>query len=173
MKAYENGTLVATSDGWASVSVFPAADQKITYTFDLQASRDPAVWRLSPRTHTVWTVVSLPLSASGVDLMPFLQLDYSVATDLAGNARPGRQRIGLKASHLDGAVGTGRIAGASLQVSTDDGRTWRPADLTRSGSDWTAAFDAPNHGYVSLRATAWDTAGNKITQEVIRAYGTM
>ena len=173
MNAYENGSLVATSEGWASVSVFPAADQKITYTFDLQASRDPAVWRLSPRTHTVWTVVSLPLSASGVDLMPFLQLDFDVATDLAGNAHPGRQRVGLTASHLDGAVGTGRIAGATLQVSTDDGHTWRPADLTRSGSGFTAAFDAPNHGYVSLRATAWDTAGNKITQEVIRAYGTL
>ena len=102
--------------------------------------------------------MSLPVSSSGVDLMPLLQLDYDVATDMAGNANPGRQRIGLRASHLDGAVGTGRIMGATLQVSTDDGRTWRPADLARADAGWTAAFDAPNHGYVSLRATAWPTA---------------
>jgi hypothetical protein len=62
--------------------------------------------------------------------------------------------------------------GATLQVSTDDGRTWQSADLSRADAGWTAAFDAPNHGYVSLRATAWDSAGNKVTQEVIRAYGT-
>jgi subtilisin family serine protease len=171
MTVYQDGALVATSEGWASASLFPPPGQ-VTYTVDLQASRDPSVWRLSPRTHTVWTVVSRPVaSPDAVEIMPFLQLDYDVATDLAGNGHPGQQQVGLRASHLDGAVGTGRILGMTLDVSFDDGATWRPAQLSRAADGWSADFQAPNQGYVSLRASAWDSAGNKITQEVIRAYG--
>jgi hypothetical protein len=171
MTVYQDGTLVATTQGWASASLFPPPGQ-VTYTVDLQASRDPSVWCLSPRTHTVWTVVSRPVAGpDAVEIMPFLQLDYDVATDLAGNAHPGRQHVGLRPSHLDGAVGTGRILGSTLDVSFDDGATWHPAPLSRAGDAWSADFQAPNHGYVSLRASAWDSAGNKITQEIIRAYG--
>ena len=171
MKVYENGTLVSTTNGWASANLWPVPPDQITYTLDLEASRDPAVWRLSPRTHTVWTVVSKPVGADGLDLMPLLQLDYQVDTNLAGDARVGRQRIGLAASHLDGAVGAGKITGAALAISVDDGVTWRPIDLRRSGDSWVATFEAPKSGFVSLQATAWDDAGNKIIQEVVRAYG--
>ncbi|WP_433364675.1 S8 family serine peptidase [Actinoplanes sp. CA-142083] len=166
MKVYEDGKLVSTSD-WASASLYPIPAGPATYTMDLVASRDPAVFRLSPRTHTVWTVKSLPVGPGKVELMPVLQLDYRVGADLSGNVPGGRQSIGLTASHLPGAVGAGKIAGATLSVSFDDGVTWRPAALTGG----TASFMAPRNGYVSLKARAWDSAGNAVTQEVIRAYG--
>src|SRR4029079_8556353 len=86
----------------------------------------------------------------------------------AGRALGGRQRIAVAASHLAGAVGAGRITRMKLEVSFDDGATWRPVDLTGAG---VATFDAPRRGFVSLRASAWDDAGNAVTQEVIRAYG--
>jgi len=131
------------------------------------------VWSLSPATHTVWQVVSPPVVDTDYgDLMPVLQLDYHVDTDLAGYATGGQQRIGLTASHLPGAVGAGKIAGGQLWVSSDDGRTYHPVALAKtSAGNWTAAFTAPAHGYVTLRAMAWDSLGNSITQEVIRAYG--
>ncbi len=171
MKVYQDGTLVSTSD-WASGFLYPIPAGPATYTLDLVASRDPAVYRLSPRTHTVWTVKSVPAAPGELDLMPVLQLDYRVGADLAGDVPGGRQSIGLTASHLDGAVGAGRIAGAALSVSYDDGATWRPVPLAGSkGGDWTASFVAPRNGFVSLKARAWDSAGNAVTQEVIRAYG--
>jgi hypothetical protein len=107
-----------------------------------------------------------------MDTMAVLQLDYQVDTNLAGDARGGRQTVGLSASHLPGAVGGGRIQGATFAVSYDDGQTWRPVTLAKNGTGaWTAQFDAPQSGFVSVRAKAWDDKGNSINQEVIRAYG--
>jgi hypothetical protein len=173
MKVYAGGELLATSEGFAQVSLFPVPAETITYTVDLEASRDPAAYPLSTRTHTVWRVVSLPVASPfDIDGMPVLQLDYRVDADLAGNVRGGRQSIGLLASHPPGVRGGGRVVEATLEVSYDDGATWRPATLTPApAGGWTASFTAPGQGHVSLRATARDDAGNSISQEVIRAYG--
>jgi hypothetical protein len=118
-----------------------------------------------------------PLHVSGRRLVRGRPADRALfgpvrtVTLVTGNAHPGRQRVGLRASLLAAAVGTGRIVGATLDVSFDDGATWQPAQLSRAGDGWSADFQALHGGYVSLRASAWDSAGNKITQEVIRAYG--
>ena len=175
MNAYQDGTLVATSTyPTIFMNGLPTVPSK--YTFDLKANRDPALYRLSPSTHTVWNVQSAPVTDPTVmDLMSFMQLDYQVTTDLAGNRHGGRQTIGLTASHLPGAVGTGTITGGTLSVSYDDGATWHPVALDKADKSaaghWTASFDAPAAGFVSLKATAWDNAGNSISQEVTRAYG--
>ncbi len=173
MKVWQNGTLVATTDGWASASIESVPAGKLRYRLDLQASRDPHVWELSPATHTIWQVVSLPVvDADYGDLMPLLQLDYHVDTDLAGYAKGGRQSIGLTASQLPGAVGAGRITGGAMWVSFDGGTNFRPVALARtSAGNWTAVFTAPTHGYVTIKAQAWDNLGNSITQQVTRAYG--
>ena len=43
---------------------------------------------------------------------------------------------------------------------------------TADGAGWYAAhFTAPARGYVSLRVSGRDSAGNTITQDVVRAYG--
>jgi hypothetical protein len=167
---YQDGTLVTTSS-WPSASIYPAPTGPATYRLDLRASRDPAVYPLSPRTHTVWTVRSQPVTDPlAIELQPLLQLDYAVGTDLSGTIRGGPQTVGLTTSHLPGAVGTGAIVGATFAVSFDDGQTWHPVALSGRAGSWTARFPGPARGYVSLRAAAWDKAGNRITQEIIRAY---
>ena len=172
LKAYEDGRLVKTS-AWQALFLEEVPDRPVTYTFDLKAERDPALYRLTPRTHSVWTVKSAPVTdPHAVDLMALLQLDYQVSTDLAGNRPGGRQTLGLSASHLPGVAGAGAVTDGTLAVSYDDGATWHPVDLERTATGkWTARFDAPTHGFVSLRATAQDARGNRITQEVVRAYG--
>ncbi len=170
---HQDGVLVAESD-WASASVYPVTDDAHRFRLDLVADRDPAVYEYSPHTHTVWEVSS-PAISNGLDtieLMSLLQLDYDVDTDLAGRATGGRQTLGLRASHLEGAVGTGRIGRLTLAVSYDDGKHWKPVRLERTGAGAAVArFTAPRSGYVSLRASARDDAGNTITQDVIHAYG--
>ncbi|MFC5801934.1 S8 family serine peptidase [Streptomyces formicae] len=171
-KVYQDGELIRTSE-WASATLWPVPTVPSTYTLDLDASRDPGAHRLTPRTHSVWKVRSEPVTDPlRIDRMALMQLDYDVRTDLAGDAPGGRQRIGLKASHLPGAAGAGRIAGGTLSVSYDDGATWHRVSLDKAASGgWTAEFTAPSRGFVSLKAAAWDTAGNSISQEVTRAYG--
>ncbi|MET7402958.1 S8 family serine peptidase [Dactylosporangium sp. NPDC005572] len=166
-RVWEEGQLVADSE-WPAAYVSPSTDGPLTYTLDLQASRDPALYRLSTSTHTTWTVKAQPVGdPARIDILPLLQLDYAVETDLSGTARPGRNAVGVKAGHLPGAVGGGTVVALSVEISFDDGRHWQRTPLI----DGVARFVPPRGaGYVSLRATARDDRGNTIEQEVIRAY---
>ncbi|MET9478427.1 hypothetical protein [Streptomyces sp. NPDC002922] len=54
-------------------------------------------------------------------------------------------------------------------MSYDDGHTWQKIT---SGEDGRFALSAPREvRFVSLRAHAHDSAGNAVTQTVIRAFG--
>ncbi|KAB1990687.1 S8 family peptidase [Streptomyces triticiradicis] len=171
LKVYQDGTLLKTSNTSAANFTNPPAVPSV-YTLDMTAERDADTYRLSPRTHTVWQVRSDPVTdPTVIDRVAVLQMDYDVVTDLAGDARGGRQTLRLTPRHLDGAAGAGKIQGAALSVSFDDGATWKPVRTTGKSGTWTARYLAPHHGYVSLKAEGWDDAGNRIDQEVIRAYG--
>ncbi|TYS63504.1 hypothetical protein FZC76_20005 [Sutcliffiella horikoshii] len=78
----------------------------------------------------------------------------------------------LSAIHIEEAVGAGKVEGATLEISFDEGQTWKPVNLSADGSQWKAKIKHPNNpgGSVSFRASAWDDAGNTIKQEVIKAY---
>ncbi|MPY34384.1 S8 family serine peptidase [Streptomyces adustus] len=171
LSVYQDGTLLKTVNSSALTITRPPTVPSV-YTLDLTAERDADTYRLSPRTHTVWQVESAPVTdPTVIDRVAVLQMGYDVDTDLAGDARGGRQTLRLTPHHLDGAAGAGKIQGATLSVSYDDGATWTPVDTKGKSGTWTARYDAPHHGYVSLKAEGWDDAGNRISQEVIRAYG--
>ena len=91
---YQDGVKVAEST-WATATLENVPDGPLRYKLDLKASRDAATYRFSPRTHTVWDVVSPGLSKGldSVDLMPVLQAEYDVRTDLAGYTRGGTQAV--------------------------------------------------------------------------------
>jgi subtilisin family serine protease len=146
------------------------------YRFVQDATRPADPWRTSIRTHTAWTFQSRQTAPLQLDPLPLLQLDYAVDADLASNVEAGRPGvIGISAAHEPGAVGAGAVQGVTLELSYDDGATWRLLGLTRTPSGgWKATVTHPRAargGYVSLRATARDDAGNRVEQEIIRAFG--
>lgn len=173
MKVWQDGALVKDSTGFASATLMDLPDGPLRLKVDLVATRDAKVWTFSPRTHTVWGIRSPGLSKGldSVDLMPVLQVGYDVKTDLAGYARGGKQSVRFSVSHLADVYGGGRIRSASLAVSYDDGKHWTTVPATRAGAWWSAGFTAPSRGYVSLRVTGRDSAGNTVSQEIVRAYG--
>ena len=62
----------------------------------------------------------------------------------------------------------------TVEVSFDDGRTWERATVTPRGGNPAAVIHSPREpGFVSLRATATDQAGNTATVTIIRAYRTL
>jgi hypothetical protein len=65
------------------------------------------------------------------------------------------------------------VTALTVEASFDDGRTWRPLAVTLDGPTTATAEITHPRGpsYVSLRANATDSAGNSVTQTVIRAYG--
>jgi hypothetical protein len=63
------------------------------------------------------------------------------------------------------------VTSLHVDVSFNDGRTWRNIAPTGSGRIWTATvLNPPAAGYVSLRATAVVANGNSVTDTIIRAY---
>ncbi|MFF3446240.1 S8 family serine peptidase [Streptomyces sp. NPDC002667] len=171
LAVYQDGTLLKTV-GSSALTISRPPTTPSVYTLDMTADREADTYRLSPHTHTVWQVKSDPVTdPTVIARVAVLQMDYGVDTDLAGDARGGRQTLRLTPHHLAGAAGAGKIQGATLSVSYDDGTTWTPVETKGKSGTWSACYEAPHHGYVSLRAEGWDDAGNRITQEVIRAYG--
>jgi hypothetical protein len=58
-----------------------------------------------------------------------------------------------------------------VEVSHDDGATWRRVPFTGHGQEGQATVRHPaGPGFVSLRGRATDAAGNTVTVTVIRAY---
>ena len=63
-----------------------------------------------------------------------------------------------------------RLITVRLQVSYNDGKSWHTVSLARHGRGWTASVHDPASGYVSLRSTVIDSAGDSTVQTIDRAY---
>ncbi|TDC06489.1 serine protease [Nonomuraea longispora] len=168
-RIYKGDELIGrTQTGGSGRIVLPPerAGYRVEYTVENRSS-----WaRLSTRTRTVWTFDSEHAEGDPVRL-PLLAVAYDAPVDLRN--RTASTRLGLTVSHQAGAQGH-PIRKVSLETSSDDGRTWRPARRLRDTGHGTyaATIERPAPGVVSLRVTASDAAGSTVTQEVIRAYGT-
>ncbi|MFC4063446.1 S8 family serine peptidase [Actinoplanes subglobosus] len=142
--------------------------EEATYRLEASDTRG-APFRTSTRVAVAWTFRSghvdepqrLPLST--VRFRPPLD-DHNTA--------PGGTTftIPLTVDHQPGSTaGTATDVGA--EVSYDDGATWQRADVSGTGDQRTVTVTHPaGPGFVSLRASAADDAGNTVTQETIRAY---
>lgn len=169
------------------------APEPATLRLTLDASRTGPQFTLSNATHTEWTWRSArhpdarlpygwtcyqgsvneetPPPTHDCDVEPLLTLRYAVAgLRLDGSAAPGAQRLRLTAGHLLGSSAP-PVSAATVQVSQDDGKTWRPARVTGRHGHFTAIFPA-TAGFVSLRVHARDGAGGAIDETVLRAYAT-
>ncbi|GAB1640092.1 S8 family peptidase [Krasilnikovia sp. MM14-A1259] len=142
-------------------------------------SPSQAVRRMSPRVDNVWTFTSRRPTATGCgpDLgqcarQPLLQLRYDLGLSLTDTAEAGQvHRISVTVAAPAGAAGAGRVAGLTMSVSADQGKTWRPAPVTAAHGHFLADVRDPAvPGTVWLRTEAWDTAGNRIQQTVQQAY---
>jgi len=151
----------------------PAGD--LPYRVVLDAERPADVFRLSTRTHTEWKFRSDTVDSDFFEPFPVMQLEYRLDTDLRGDISAGsRQQIALRPGSSNSQALPGKVTAVTLEVSYDDGATWRKLTLTR-GADgwWRAPFLVANRagGFLSVRASAGMDSGYAISQEIIRAYG--
>ncbi|MGW1884812.1 S8 family serine peptidase [Streptomyces sp. NPDC001970] len=137
---------------------------------------DPERWVLSTRGHSEWTFRSKETPDDRWTFLPLLNLGFDVDTDLNGNVRSGNKLdVGIFSEYVKGAVGTGAITGAALEVSYDDGKTWSKVRLDGvrgKSAAWEASLWVPKSAdHLSLRASATDDRGGSVKQEIIRAVG--
>lgn len=121
---------------------------------------------LTTRTSVAWTFHS-GHTADTVRL-PVSVVRFAPALDNTNTAPAGRRfTVPVTVQPQPGSA-AGPARTLRVDVSYDDGATWLRAPLDRSGA---AVLHHPAaEGYVSLRASAADAAGNTVEQTIIRAY---
>ncbi len=171
-KLYQGSELVKEGKGQSIAGTIIAPEERTQFRLVSEAKRDAERWNTSVRTHTEWTFWTEKQESFRTDL-PFLSLNYQVDTDVNGDAllnRPTQLQISVE--KVKDAIGYGNVDGATLEVSFNEGKTWKKVKLTRNGDTFTASItNNKSATSVSLKASAWDDKGNKVTQEIIKAYG--
>ncbi|MFB9737695.1 S8 family serine peptidase [Streptomyces thermocoprophilus] len=169
---YVDGQLADRGSGSAAY-VWDAPADEHTYTVVTETGLDAARWGLATEGRAEWTFRSAAPAGNRAVHLPLINLAFDVPTDLAGTVRAGhRLKVGLSASYVAGATGTGTLGGGRLEASYDDGRTWRAVPLSGDGASWHGTLTVPRGASsVSLRASASDDRGGKAVQEIVRAVG--
>jgi hypothetical protein len=122
------------------------------------------------RADVTWTFRE-PGSAAPATPLPLLVVRAcGVDLDDQGRAPAGRPYpLGLTVQHQPGAASP-KLASLRAEASFDDGATWRAVPVTGGRA---LVHHPVQAGFVSLRISARDTAGNAVEQTVIRAYQTV
>ncbi|MGW6961117.1 hypothetical protein [Streptomyces chartreusis] len=143
------------------------APQRLPYRLVVDNDRGKWASPYSRHTLTEWNFTSQATGAEAT--LPLIQLDYGVRTDLAGRAdRHGH--LTVTASHLPGV--TSVVGRPTVELSYDDGATWRRAALDRHGDGWRTTLRAPKGAtFVTVRVAAQDDDGNSVSQTLVRAFG--
>jgi hypothetical protein len=136
------------------------------YTLVSEAARTGPEWPLSVRTKAEWTFLTTPSDERTPLPLLDVRCDLPLRDD---NTAPATGVSGfVAAAHQDGATSRA-VRQLSVDVSFDDGASWRPARVVADGSRWKVNVPGGT-GFASLRAAATDTAGNSVTETIIRAY---
>ncbi|MFD5703806.1 S8 family serine peptidase [Streptomyces lasiicapitis] len=173
---YADGKLVDRRKS-SGAYVTGADPEERTYKVVTDTALDADRWRLAAEAHSEWTVRSARTPEDRKTFLPMLNLGFDVDTDLSGQVRGGhRLPIGLSAEYIKGAVGTGVIGSARLEVSYDDGKTWSSVRLKRGSSGelaaWHGELRVPRDAEaISLRASVADDRGGAVKQEIVRGVG--
>lgn len=156
------GRVIDRATPYSVILTAPAAKRRYTLTAD--TTRTAGWTALGTRTTVAWGFTS----ARGQRTVPLLTVGAGGAVDLKATAWAGRDfRLPLTV-HRPTASPVTRLV---LRVSYDDGRTWTDVRVNRRGDTGMAVLRHPGRtGYVSLRVSAADNAGNTVTQTVLRAY---
>lgn len=173
LQLWTGNKLLGETERSQSLNVGNLPEERKEYRLVSETYRDKDRWNTSNRTKTEWTFYSERKESFRVDLA-LLSLNYIVDTNMSGKTKAGvPTNFELTVEKIAGVEGYGTIEGATLQISYDEGATWQEVNLEATGNDTfkTNFRTHRNATSVSIKATAWDSEGNRIEQEIIRAFG--
>lgn len=166
-RLYRDGQLVQEWPSFTTVSV-QLPQQEATYR--LEAVGKQPMTQVSTTVISDWTFRSGHLDGADSHPLPLLGVRYDPVLDEHNHAEPRTgYRVPIHLARQAGA-GTATVTRVTLEVSSDDGKTWRPAPVIKDRAGWVSTVDNPAGGAVSLRIHARDSDGNTLDQTTIRAY---
>ncbi|GAA4605693.1 hypothetical protein GCM10023195_19960 [Actinoallomurus liliacearum] len=137
-----------------------------TYHLDVTATRDAAEATLSDRVQVSWVFTSARTSKKTV--LPLSTVRFAPrGLDDRNAAAPGSTtEIPVRVVTNPGATAHA-VTTLTVEASTDGSKTWQTLPVVNGTVSVTNPAEP---GYVDLRATAVDSAGNQVTETVSRAY---
>ena len=168
MTVYRDGTLVGESSRLTKPIEVPATAGR--YKLTLAADGAPGA-QLSTHVETTWSFRSKHVAEDKVEPLPLSGIVFAANLDRSNRAPAGRVfRIPLQVQQFPGS-GAAPVKKVTVQASYDDGHTWASVEVDRRHGGLVALV--PNqrgNGFVSLRSSLVDQAGNTNDTTVIRAY---
>ncbi|MEU8079935.1 S8 family serine peptidase [Catellatospora citrea] len=165
---YQGDELIAENPGSSMYGVLTPGPRPVRL---ITETSQEVVSPYSVSTRTEWTFPFTGAASDEIRRLPLIGVHYLVDTDLAGRADRDA-RLGVTAQQFEGVHQGGQIRKVEVELSYDDGRTWRRASLDRRDGSWQAALHAPWWAkFASVRISAADSAGNTVSQSVVRAFG--
>ena len=166
---YLNGELIGES-ARAGLGEFGVPDADAEYRLEISGAR-PSYAEISTEVSATWTFRSAHLPDDEFTPLPVLAVRFGPALDEHNTARAGRALLLPVWIQRQARTAPAQLRDLDLEVSYDDGATWRAVPVARAGTVGWALLHHPNsEGFVSLRAAASDSAGNTVTQTILRAY---
>lgn len=194
---YIDGQLIKTAN-YQGVNVDGLPDGEQEWRFVSTATHDGSHLRGSTKTVTEWVFRSEGKSDDwNYRLLPMMSAYYDVDVNAQNLVGEGRKKgsdveLGLELGHVAGTVPAGAITEATLEARTAGGE-WVPVALEAATTDaptgavegdgdifvksraWVSAYAAQipvsdKGGWVDLRVTAKDAAGNTFSQEIEKAF---
>jgi subtilisin family serine protease len=169
----EDGREIARRDDIAGLGTFTVPPGPGAFTVVADASRPASLGQepaLATRTSAEWTFLAGAGTAERVAL-PLLDIRWSLPLDDHNRAATGTLRGGLTVATQPGAHAH-KARSVTVDVSYDEGLTWKKVTVKRDGDRFAVTIPAGGAagGYASLRATATDGVGNRVSETVTRAY---
>ncbi|HEX6357438.1 hypothetical protein [Actinophytocola sp.] len=165
-----DGEVIGESDT-AGEGVFEVGPERAVYTMRTTADRSDYS-RLSTKFDIEWTFASQrsedPTSSPELGM---LGVRYAPKLDDHNATLRGKRFTIPFSGERNGSDDPAQVSNPTVEVSYDDGRTWKPTTVKRHRGQWTATVDHPADAeFVSLRSSVSDTDGNSQRQTIIRAY---
>jgi subtilisin family serine protease len=126
---------------------------------------------LSTKVSCVWTFRSKHVAGDKPVPLPMSAVRFLPRLDSRNTAPAGRLTVVPIQVQRQPGSSAQRVRKLTVDVSFDDGVSWRSVAVVRLGQQAFVAIPHPAQpGFVSLRARSSDTDGNSVDQTVIRAY---
>ncbi|WP_461476173.1 S8 family peptidase [Microbacterium sp. HJ5] len=196
---YIDGELVKQAEHQGA-NLWPLPDGEQEWRVVSTATHDGSHLKGSTKTVSEWTFRSAGKDGDwSARLLPMLQAYYDVDVNEDNMVGDGRRKgstieLGLEVGHVAGTVPSAEVTSATLEYRTAGG-SWKKVSLKNAKTDaptgavpqedefdifvksraWVSAYSAEipvsdKGGWVDLRVTAKDAAGNTFSQEITKAF---
>ncbi|MGW2447868.1 S8 family serine peptidase [Streptomyces sp. NPDC001675] len=145
-------------------------DGETTYRISTEVRRDAALSQVSTRIKADWTFTSHRPAIGKEVTLPLSAVRFSPRLSAASTAKAGRTlRVPVT---VEGAAAGRNLRRLSVQVSYDEGHTWRPVQVNLvAGDRRSVSLHHPDGARsVSLRTVLSDKQGNRSRQTIYSAY---